>query len=143
MGKNIFGVTIPPYTEVDDTDSSEMEAFIQECLLVPSDTALLEKHLQRVSHDLAYWNQQYSLAVRDASLCELNYRKVKSLVFKAAKEEPKSTDKIAEATMNSHPSVLAAKEEFLNAEAVKNQIHGIVDGIRSKQFCLTTMFGKG
>lgn len=134
---------ITPSGKVNLGDTAEMSAYLLDCVTTPEDTALTADHLRRCSRDLAFWNQQYALAIRDLLMAEQACKKIKGTVYGQLKASgPKVTDKTAEAGTTAHPAYVQAQQKVFDSEAVKTQISGVCDAIRIKHKSLDALIRK-
>ena len=139
----------------------EIEDYLFQC--VDIEPLALEEEFIRIAPDLAYWNHQFSEAVREYSRSKFLreqaaarlHGEMREELMDAAKAAAKlaiedgakaSTVKVKSPTVSDIESAVLTHEDYvevrdreIEAEANKSRLYGIVDAVRTKRDMLVQM----
>lgn len=121
---------------------AENDSYLRDCLRInPED---IQAEFIRIPGDLAYWNAQYSQAIRahlhaklDEKLLEANLEPVVRQALRDA--GAKITEAMVKAGIESHDDYVAAQRKTIEADVWKSECYGRLDAIRSKKEMLVSL----
>lgn len=118
------------------------DEYLRECVLIlPED---ISTQFEEIPGQLAYWNAQYAKALRAHLNAEIDEKVTRARVYLASKEAiiakgGKPTEDHLKAVVDSNEDYMTARYAAADAEAVKNDLYGKLDAIRSKKEMLISL----
>jgi hypothetical protein len=135
--------------ETDRNEQAELAQYLKDCVRI--EPLALEEEFVRMPADLAYWNERYAKAVRAHLIAKIDGDRSRAWARQALRikfTNPENAHmlgggKVTEALLESHitvyPSVRAADDAEIEAEAKKIRLHGIIEAIRTKRDMLISL----
>ena len=127
-----------------DNLDPELDAYLRDCVTVPTDAPGLKDHLARVPADLARWANLHALAHRRVGEVESDYRRTEGELWEYYKDKlvrikGKATDKDVHFAVRCDPKYTAAKAKLASAEADVLDLKGVCDSQKAKLQSMITM----
>jgi len=107
------------------------------------DDGQIKAEFIRLPADMAYWNARYADAIRDHLRAKHECEKTEARCYGEHRErlelERKVTEKKIESAVTQDPSVIAAREAEIEAEAERARLRGVVEAISTKRDMLMSL----
>ncbi len=123
----------------------EVEKALVDAITMNSlDPTSIQEHFQRVPADIAYWNEQLSVATNRYLDAKLERERAHARVFldekqKAEAAKTRATEKYLEAVISVNEEYIEAKEAENLWESKKLRYRGIVDALAAKRDMLISL----
>jgi hypothetical protein len=106
--------------------------------------AALQEEFVRTPGDIAYWAEQYSVALEAQLTAEADRKRIREEVLLQVRQllensGEKATEKVVAAMVETNATYLAAVSADIKADVQKNRVGGILDAVKSKRDILISL----